>query len=954
MSSTVFTSIVNKCIEVLSSKQHMQSIHSIDVALLKQASLTSNFRIGDHVTFVRSCVTRIMSDNQDCLLVAQGDHGTVKNIGNYIHIKMSNGQLVFVNKMEQVKLATDEEIQLAISSDEALDKKASVADVNKMNRVALLQHLFGFKKYVNKNNNIANIVSAYKEMLNFKSKDYEWLNSLDKSADVVMSLQVDGELVGIHWDGKNTKCYSTDGVVRSDLKVLNEVSQLMGTAGIKEAMFFGELYCVNEDGSMMKYASSKSMLDNPNGPAEEDRINLVAFDIYLLDGTQVSYSDYWSRFSLMQKYFRHGVLAKAAATVKGRVKDAEEFWSLVQQGKAEGLIVYKDGDVIKIQSAVRQERIEKMADHEPVEVLVHPYKMEFWRDGHYEIYDFSAERQHDSMTDLPIAKGQYDNALTLSYNKMPNDELVEHLRQDLEHWAVKTQNDKNASLPQLTITDDQLQQAFIDWPFTLNWIHEGDGETAKAELDKVFNDFKALITLQSLFRQAGLEGAVSITDEVLVDQSPHYITRGILLHVERNTHPFQMLEYQFSPSDQGKGAYMKSMTSFERMKDWLLKWIPRQDKVEVLAAQEKYRVTLQGEVFYTHASSPDAAITNSIIQYFARRKQEGKKPLMYFPPSYPLGDKDIYGRNQTALVKYKLKDRGEVIVEKIDDKNAAYMPSFFSQAPSYDERMFKYPDHEMTDPTTMKYPYQKPSQDPTAPKIGEPGYADWFHERLMDNLGQIYSIRKFVDKFSFIQALSENEQAEMIDAIEDKLSTHDSDLSDQEVAQAVIMEYMANKKDKWPRTTWKGPWSNDTPWGLEPAMNTRIEGDPGLYMSDGTGDYGGHTSPLQSVHQFTSPIAPSTLPIGAAQLTKEAAPQDGSRPELERLRDEGYTTVTWRKNDTAEDVPCVDLDGKQWPINEFIEGLLHDAPIFEKSHVGCRCSLVVSGPNLDDQLVYGY
>jgi len=36
---------------------------------------------------------------------------------------------------------------------------------------------------------------------------------------------------------------------------------------------------------------------------------------------------------------------------------------------------------------------------------------------------------------------------------------------------------------------------------------------------------------------------------------------------------------------------------------------------------------------------------------------------------------------------------------------------------------------------------------------------------------------------------------------------------------------------------------------------------------------------------------------------------------------------------------CQALDGQHFKINEMLQGLSHDAPKFEKSHVGCKCLL---------------
>jgi len=71
-------------------------------------------------------------------------------------------------------------------------------------------------------------------------------------------------------------------------------------------------------------------------------------------------------------------------------------------------------------------------------------------------------------------------------------------------------------------------------------------------------------------------------------------------------------------------------------------------------------------------------------------------------------------------------------------------------------------------------------------------------------------------------------------------------------------------------------------------------------------------------------------------------PQDSSQEVLEELQRRGYQEVRWRAPN-AQCFECNDLDGQVWPIADFLYFTKHNAPIFSKSHVGCRCVMVVSG-----------
>lgn len=78
------------------------------------------------------------------------------------------------------------------------------------------------------------------------------------------------------------------------------------------------------------------------------------------------------------------------------------------------------------------------------------------------------------------------------------------------------------------------------------------------------------------------------------------------------------------------------------------------------------------------------------------------------------------------------------------------------------------------------------------------------------------------------------------------------------------------------------------------------------------------------------------------------APQDVSLPILEDLLGQGYDNTRWVTNAGATDGPCLVKDGDTQDLTSFVSGLLHAAPIFEKTHVGCKCHVIVSGPNLPD------
>ncbi len=82
--------------------------------------------------------------------------------------------------------------------------------------------------------------------------------------------------------------------------------------------------------------------------------------------------------------------------------------------------------------------------------------------------------------------------------------------------------------------------------------------------------------------------------------------------------------------------------------------------------------------------------------------------------------------------------------------------------------------------------------------------------------------------------------------------------------------------------------------------------------------------------------------------------QDMSRPSLEELANSGYQTVKWDSGMSTHGV-CLELNNQVWSLADFISGLVHDAPIFEKSHPGdANCTLIVEGDTVSPVRVDSY
>lgn len=82
--------------------------------------------------------------------------------------------------------------------------------------------------------------------------------------------------------------------------------------------------------------------------------------------------------------------------------------------------------------------------------------------------------------------------------------------------------------------------------------------------------------------------------------------------------------------------------------------------------------------------------------------------------------------------------------------------------------------------------------------------------------------------------------------------------------------------------------------------------------------------------------------------------QDMSRPVLEELLNSGYELVKWDSGVTTHG-RCLELNNQVWTLADFVAGLEHDAPLFEKSHPGdISCTVIVTGENVPPVRVDSY
>jgi len=255
--------------------------------------------------------------------------------------------------------ATTGLISLPLSIDELKTFKKENAKILKKSK------LFAFEKTKNKESEITKLVATYKKDMNWIQKDFDEIPELLDDF-VAVSLKLDGELVGIYFDGDDTKTYSKGGIVRWDIPVLEEITKILKDKGFSKATFFGELYAVDSNEKPLSYLKAQHILQKPNAE-EEKQIRVIVYNIYSLDDKKYTVANYIEEFKEIERIFSNGKLVRPAKTSMS-VDDIDDFWDVVEKGEAEGLVLRTTKRLVKVKpeftSDVMVMFVQKATDHD--------------------------------------------------------------------------------------------------------------------------------------------------------------------------------------------------------------------------------------------------------------------------------------------------------------------------------------------------------------------------------------------------------------------------------------------------------------------------------------------------------------------------------------------------------------------------------------------------------------
>ena len=162
------------------------------------------------------------------------------------------------------------------------------------------------------------------------------------SADYHVTMKIDGEFSVLAYEDGEAILVNPGGTVRVGLALGKEAADKLKAAGIKKALFAGELYYSRPDGKRGRVHDVSRIARQPATKAELDGLNFAPFDIIEIDGTPPTavFRDTWARLESLFKGCMRVVLPEAH-WIKDGGDIAKQFKAWVNGG-AEGLIARSD------------------------------------------------------------------------------------------------------------------------------------------------------------------------------------------------------------------------------------------------------------------------------------------------------------------------------------------------------------------------------------------------------------------------------------------------------------------------------------------------------------------------------------------------------------------------------------------------------------------------------------
>ena len=162
------------------------------------------------------------------------------------------------------------------------------------------------------------------------------------AGDYHISLKLDGEFTCLVYRDGEVFTVNPGGTVRAGAPFHAEAAQRLKEAGVKSALIGGELYVQRDDGKRPRVHDVVRVARAPENQAQVDSLAFGIFNIYDLDGKDLS-MHYGNAIEKVQEIFGEDGLVHAVETVVGDEKLIfKKFKEWVEDNGEEGVVIRSD------------------------------------------------------------------------------------------------------------------------------------------------------------------------------------------------------------------------------------------------------------------------------------------------------------------------------------------------------------------------------------------------------------------------------------------------------------------------------------------------------------------------------------------------------------------------------------------------------------------------------------
>jgi len=193
------------------------------------------------------------------------------------------------------------------------------------------------KLFKNKNHPLIPVLNEWKKLNKMESRT---LDSIDEEP-ILKTFKIDGELTAVYYNNGDVELVSKTGTIRKELPLCEEIKDALKE--YKEVILIGELYGVDENGKMLPFNETSSILRTPTSE-EEKRIRLSV--IQILSADKLFFDSVIESYSLVKELFSEYTYIHPMPEV---TKDLNDIWTVeIATKNYEGFVLYYPDKIVKV------------------------------------------------------------------------------------------------------------------------------------------------------------------------------------------------------------------------------------------------------------------------------------------------------------------------------------------------------------------------------------------------------------------------------------------------------------------------------------------------------------------------------------------------------------------------------------------------------------------------------